>query len=129
MQMLASFPNSRGFTLLELLVVMGLVSLITAVAMPGVVSMYDSVSRNLELEGIAADINQLGRIAYESGASSTLSPKSFDLPDGWRFETTAPITYSAQGVCRGGTLVLLKNDEFVRRFKLAAPYCQTVRDS
>ena len=67
MQTLASYRNSRGFTLLELLVVLGLMSLVTAVAIPGLVQLYDSIQRNVELESIAAEVNQLGRHSYEQG--------------------------------------------------------------
>lgn len=129
MQMSDSCRNSRGFTLLELLVVMGLMSLVTAVAMPGLVSLYDAIARNIALEGIAVDINQLGRRTYESGVPVTLSSTAIDLPEGWSLKTPKPIVYSAKGVCQGGTLMLIYDGELVRKAKLNPPYCHVGDDA
>ena len=124
MRMLAFCRNSRGFTLLELLVVLGLMSLVTAVALPGLVNLYDAMSRNVALDSIGAEINGLGRRAYESGAPITLSKESVNLPEGWQLATDSPIVYSAKGACRGGTLRLMLDGELVRRITLKAPYCR-----
>lgn len=124
MRTLDFYPNSRGFTLIELLVVLGLISVVTALAMPGLVSLYDSVARNVALNEIGSQINGLGRRAYESGSPMTLSNNTIVLPDGWELKSAVPIVYSAQGACRGGSIQLMNQGELVRQITLKAPYCR-----
>lgn len=129
MLMLVSCRNSLGFTLLELLVVLGLVTVLLALVFPGLVRLYDSVSGNLERKDIVLQVNGLGRSAFESGLPFELTSQSLDLPAGWQVEVRQPITYTAKGVCRGGTVSLIKDDVLRLEQKLQPPYCQISDES
>lgn len=127
--MWASCRNSDGFTLLELMVVLGLISLVTAVAVPGLTRLYDSVNRAIELDAIVVEINRLGSEAFETGQAFRLVNNGIDLPDGWQLVTDAPVRYSSRGFCSGGTLTLVKDGELQLRQRLTAPYCQVDHES
>ena len=117
-----------GYTLLELLIVMSLVSVVTAVTFPGLQRLYESVNNQVELEELTIEINGLGRKSYESSSAFVLTPKSdLNLPDGWRLEIAKPIRYSQTGFCSGGTISLINDDELQLRQRLTPPYCQ-IRD-
>ncbi len=56
-------PSVRGFTLLELMVVLALLGLIVAIALPNLQTLYDSVTRNTQRDRILDQITVLGREA------------------------------------------------------------------
>ena len=87
----AAGPRSpRGFTLLELLVVLALVGIVTAIAFPNLERLYDSVTREADRDYILDQFAGLGRRAMHRGrnyavfgaggagdaATATLSPES-----------------------------------------------------
>ena len=116
--------SPRGFTLLELLVVIGIIAVVSAVTFPGLVRLYQSVSNRVELDDIVSDINLLGRRSFESGRSYSLTGSSQILPQGWRLEVPDAIHFSASGACRGGSISFVKNDTLKLRVKLDPPFCQ-----
>ena len=124
MQMLASCPRQTGFTLLELMVVLGLVSVVSALAFPGLLRLYESVARTAELKEIVVSINSLGRESFESNKPRKLTGDDLQLPDGWRLHLPKPIYYSAKGVCQGGTIDIIKDDTLQHQELLTPPYCQ-----
>lgn len=128
MQMSGSCHKSFGFSLLELLVVLGLVSVVSAVAFPGLLRLYQSVSGAVALEEIVVEINRLGRKSFESGKPFQLTSDSLFLPEGWQIVVPVPITYTAAGVCRGGAISIIKDSEVQRRGQLLPPYCQLAHE-
>ena len=120
----ASCLSIKGFTLLELLVVMGIVAVVSTVAFPGLIRLYESASNKIELDGIVAEINLLGRRSFESGRSYLLTDASQALPKGWALKIPNAIYFSASGTCRGGSIEFLKNDALKLRVKVEPPFCQ-----
>ena len=123
----------NGYSLMELLVVLSLLSLITAIAMPNLVNLSRSFSGALELESIVRQINGLGFKAYKNEQRFLLEDQSYEinspslaitLPEGWRIDVDRPLTYAANGVCAGGTLKILYEDILRKNIRLEAPYCQ-----
>lgn len=132
----------KGYTLLELLVVLSLLGLITAIALPNLVTLSERVSARLRLEDIITDINGIGFIAYQSShayqlitthnavdveviKSNTLPVVyPLDLPQGWSVSVDRPILYRANGACSGGVLRLHYLDDVILNEALEAPFCQ-----
>lgn len=129
MLMSASSPDrSAGFSLLELMVVLGLVSLISGVVFPGLARLYDAVQASNEQEEIIAQINMLGVQAWQSRQAFSLLEK-LTLPEGWEVRVRNPIYYRANGFCVGGTAQLVRHGETRRSVSLKSPYCQVQNES
>lgn len=128
MQILVSYPRQKGFTLLELLVALGLFTAISTVVVPGLLQMYESVTRATELEGIVVSINSLGRESFDARRSMHLTGDKLPMPDGWRLQIPNAIFYSAMGVCHGGLVEIFKDDQLQLRETLSPPYCQMRHD-
>ncbi len=74
-----SSPKLHGFTLLELLVVLFLLSLIAAVAIPRLTQVYNSVQIAYEREEALAQIGSLSFLAYQRSLEFNLI--SYPLPE------------------------------------------------
>ncbi|QEP43594.1 prepilin-type N-terminal cleavage/methylation domain-containing protein [Ectothiorhodospiraceae bacterium BW-2] len=119
----------NGFTLLELLIVLVLLGLISGLAIPRLNSLYESGVARYELEEIMQQIAGLGVKAYQQqqtialGIDNDMLP--FQLPDAWQITTENPVIYQQNGVCRGGTVALNKQNRHYR-LALNPPYCRPV---
>ena len=131
----------RGYTLLELLVVLLLLSLLTGLIMPRLSNLYQSGVRTFQLEDLLQQISGLGYQAYQQGKSyrwlpaqevtdskKAVLPPAFEpppltLPDGWQIDTETAIDYYANGVCTGG-IVTLQQAQFKQQWQLEPPLCQ-----
>ncbi len=127
--------NSAGFSLIELTVVMVIMALVTGVALPNLVNLYDSVERRTALDTAIQEFNELGRIAArrgqgfilnsEDGVLTSTSPElKPPFPENWRIELDEPITFQGNGVCSGGWFRILDDNDPVLARYLEPPYCQ-----
>lgn len=115
----------RGFTLLELLVVLALAALLTSLVVPAAVRGLDAARER----GVAADLSALlaglpvrafkdGVPAqFDADALTALMP---EMPTGWRLQLSAPLRYSAAGVAEGGDVVLQAPGRPSLRWRVAA---------
>ena len=102
----------RGFTLVELVVVLALVALATGIAAPAVVhGLAAARERGVRadvgvlLEGMPVRAVQRGNgLDIDSAALRRLAP---ELPEGWRLEVDPPLRYAPNGVAAGGAVRLL----------------------
>lgn len=125
-----------GFTLVEILVVLVIVSLLAGIALPRLTTLYTSVESAGQRGAIHEQIEGLGYRAYVSGQAivldssegknSKVPPKDYplQLPPGWRIDLPKPVRYSAQGVCGGGELLISAPDGGKEAFRLIAPLCR-----
>ena len=134
-------PGARlqaGFTLLEVLVVLVLVGLLTALAVPNLQRMSQSVEAATRRDAVLADIGALGYRAYVIGQSFELGPATaaqllldgnpvLALPAGWRITAELAVRYSFSGYCAGGTLKLQGPDGTNERLVLQPPLCRVQR--
>lgn len=132
-------PLSRGFTLLELLVVLTVVGLVTALVAPNLGRLVGSMDRAVRRDGLVADIAALSFRAYSLGQGFELSQAGFNLPlrdgdpvlsvpSGWQVQVERPIRFGFNGLCSGGSLSVVSPDGVVEKFRLDPPACQIVRE-
>ena len=130
-----------GFTLLELLIVLALLGLATAIAMPNLERFYAAATRATERDYVLDQVAALGRQAVLNGSAyvvfgnaPSLDPSEaarfaeyetyvVDVPDGWRLQFDQPLVVLANGVCLGGALTLSREGEETVRVELLPPYC------
>ena len=136
---------AAGFTLLELLVVLSLLGLVTALAVPNLQRLYASVSRTTERDHILDQFEGLGRdalanrrayVVFEqppgpeaAAAFPGYESRAIDVPEGWRIGLDRPLVVRANGFCLGGELTLTHLGTQVVRTMLAPPYCRAELDA
>lgn len=110
-----SRTGSKGYTLLEILMVISLIGLMAGLAMPRLTTIYNSVQWANERDDVLRRISELGFSAFREGRAFELKhyPGSEDseklpleLPAGWTIEANSAIRYKANGVCLGGRMRL-----------------------
>ncbi|CAD7548504.1 prepilin-type N-terminal cleavage/methylation domain-containing protein [Aeromonas hydrophila] len=114
----------RGFTLLELLVVLVLVGMIAGMVGPRFIDLAERLRHRNEWQILQQRINGLPMEVQLTGRSMALQELPWTLPAGWQLKTERPVRYLSNGVCLGGQLQLLQDDEIKRRIVLKPPYCQ-----
>ncbi|WP_334021627.1 prepilin-type N-terminal cleavage/methylation domain-containing protein [Alteromonas sp. S015] len=111
--------SSKGYTLLELLVVLVLMGLLMGIATPKVMQLYQSVQFSLERDDILFQLENLSFNVYKSGQPFELHSLANDeeqslitLPQGWVLDPaqTTEITYSSLGFCMGGEARFVKEN-------------------
>ena len=136
-----------GFTLLELLVVLAVLGLATAMAMPNLQRLYAAATRASEQDHVLDQIAGLGREAMLRGRAYVVFGNApppdpaeaaryadyetylVDVPEGWRLVLDRPLVVLANGVCLGAALTLSHADAAAVRVELAPPYCRVDADA
>ncbi|EKP0280165.1 prepilin-type N-terminal cleavage/methylation domain-containing protein [Aeromonas bestiarum] len=114
----------RGFTLLELLVVLVLVGMVTGMVGPRFIDLTERLRHRSEWQMLQQRINSLPFEVQLTGSAMALQETVLTLPAGWQLKTERPVRYLSNGVCLGGQVQLLYGDEIKRRIELSPPYCQ-----
>ncbi len=123
----------RGYTLLEIVVVMALLGLAAALAAPASYRMISSWLEAEQVDGVMKALATLPLRQRDQGrelhvpagdveAASTLAP----LPEGWALELHAPLTVAVNGACTEtrGTLLTARQ---ALDFRIEAPFCRVRR--
>ena len=142
---------SRGFTLLEILVVLTIIGMSVAVVGPRLVTAYDSVSFAMDRESFEQALADLPYQAFSAHADLVLRTErdargrsavsavpgrtfpglkaaDIEFPQSWSIEVPQPIVYRASGFCSGGTLIVRVGD-FSEKFLLRPPLCRPELES
>ncbi|WP_082592182.1 prepilin-type N-terminal cleavage/methylation domain-containing protein [Stenotrophomonas nitritireducens] len=123
----------RGFTLLELVVVLALLALATALVAPSGFRMIASWRRATEVDATLQAVAALGTAAAQDGRARTLEagPVAADalpgLPEGWQVELDAPLAVQANGACGDSRGRMRGPDSYEQPFTVSAPFCRTQR--
>lgn len=121
----------KGYTLLELLIVLLIISLVTALIMPRLFNMYSRWQAAYERDDVFARVGSLGYLAFQRGIDFDLTrwPAAtgeqipLELPVGWSLTTQAPIHFFANGACSGGTVFLHYQAQSFQ-LTLQPPFCR-----
>lgn len=122
--------NSIGFTLLEMLVVLSIIGLISAISFPKLGKMYERVEAATQRDDLSNQLKLLSFKAYQSGQAFSLKQASekaelFEMPLGWHLVSGDQVSYSAVGVCSGGQVTFQSSNATVT-YRLDAPLCEPV---
>jgi general secretion pathway protein G len=124
--------QKRGFTLLELLIVLLILGLISGLTLPRLNQMYQTLQISYQRDDAVTQMNRLGFHAFSHSLAFALSHENTEsgltnapitLPDGWSIVTEKPIIYRANGVCEGGRLSL-NHATGQWKIQLTPPFCQ-----
>lgn len=122
-----------GFTLLELIVVLALLGLATALVAPAGMRMIDSWRRSTDVDAALNSLAALSVAAQRQGRSFMLEAGPVPLadlegmPEGWMVVLDTPLHIQANGACADTQGELRATDGYVQRFDLHAPFCRTQR--
>ncbi|MBV8033811.1 prepilin-type N-terminal cleavage/methylation domain-containing protein [Roseateles sp.] len=95
--------HQRGFTLLELLVVLALIGLVAGVSLPAAGRWLDAVRERGWRQELHASLTALPLAAFRQGRPTRLEAKDVralvaDMPADLAVELSAPLIYSARGL-------------------------------
>lgn len=126
----ATRAATRGFTLLEIIVVLAIMGLVAAVATPAVVRGIDSWRRQAQADALMDQLRGLPSRARAAGrpievSTDTLATGTPPLrvDPGWTLAVPAPWQVQANGVCQGGQVELHGDDGRVLAMEATAPFC------
>ena len=125
----------RGFTLLEVVVVLALLSMLVALAAPELQRAYQSVLARGERDSLIGQLASLSLRAQALGVAFELSDDSLRrrlpdgqplvaVPPGWRVNVEPPIRFNFVGICSGGRVRLYSPSGEQTVVDLEAPACE-----
>ena len=118
-----------GFTLLELVVVLALLGLATALVAPAGFRMIATWRRATDVDAVMGTLVALGAQARLQGRAIHLPMGDIareqlpTLPDGWTVHLEVPLTVQANGAC-SETRGEMRQEGYARAFVLHAPFCR-----
>ena len=120
--------QERGFSLLELSVVLVLMSLATAMVLPQLSKAFASLQAKSEFELILLKATGLSSLAFSRGARVVIQNPNDVVRElapakGWRVEIIEPLIVNANGFCLGGELKF-EAKGFVESVRFYPPFCQ-----
>lgn len=121
--------REAGFTLLEMIVVLALLGLATALVVPSTVRGLDSWKRQSAIDSLLDQVRALPGEARTTGRRVDVSDAALQgerpplrLDPEWTLQVPHPWSVAANGVCEAGEL-LVGSAHGTRRIIVDAPFC------
>ncbi|MFA9440975.1 Tfp pilus assembly protein FimT/FimU [Uliginosibacterium sp. sgz301328] len=129
----------RGFSLLELMVVLALIALMMGLVGPSFMKMIDRSTQRYAIASIYEDIRQLPRWAHLLGVplslDSVVEPVAIggeqilSLPQGWQVLFDPPLTVTPDQLCSASTGTVIDAAALIlAEFSIQAPDCRVVAE-
>ena len=132
--------RASGFTLLELIVVLVILGVVGALALPNLQNLYASATRRADRDIALDQIARLGAEALLNGRGYVVWPAEapwegglpsagyarleLELPADWGFELDRPLLVQPNGVCLGAHLTLIDPRGQSTEHDLEPPFCR-----
>lgn len=123
-----------GFTLLEMLIVLVMLTAVSALVAPRLIRTYDAVAGSGERAEVRRQLERLpleARAMYAPLAFEADDPAlalHLELPEGWTVVPQDAFRVEATGLCPGGARLRVAGRGAVETWRLAPPGCE-VRDA
>lgn len=110
---LVRFKATRGFTLIEMLVVLVLLSLMMGIAMPKLWNFYQRRTEQVQVDHVLYRIADLRQAAKHQGEPLFINPSDFapkgqvPLPSDWKLNQMQQLRFLTNGVTNGGEIKLI----------------------
>ena len=121
---------ARGFTLLELLIVLALVGVAAAVVVPGLARTYDAIVASGERADVVRALERLPLDAAAASRPLRLDPREpgalaerLALPEGWTVRLLDALEIERSGYCHPARVAVTHRDA-TETWRLASPACE-----
>lgn len=128
---MSSLSGDQGFSLIELVVSLAILSLIVALVAPNGVRLVERFERHRALESIRLTVAAQREKAI--ARNQTLRIETSDLPlvlvkarvpSAWQVSLSAPMVFSSAGICNGAVLTIALEGDEVRNYGLDPQTCR-----
>ncbi|MCW8917621.1 MAG: prepilin-type N-terminal cleavage/methylation domain-containing protein [Gammaproteobacteria bacterium] len=116
----------RGFTLVEILVVLLLLAIVVGLVTPSMLNLRKSAERQGALSALLHEIGLLPYQAYLGGEAIVFPPAAglVTLPEGWDVELAPPVRYEVNGLCTSGRLRVTDPERNVTVYEIQPFSCK-----
>jgi len=112
---------AKGFTLLELLVVMALVGMLTGIIAPRLWQWIEGTQQRTRLDALRGVLQHLPEQAFFDAKARRPQHADLPIPEGWRVELPKALVYEPNGMTNGGHVRVWSGESLLADWLIAAP--------